>query len=569
MPTLRDIQDPLTYKRGFAALLDPVWPVPDWMWSLLTLLCAALIIAAPRLRLLNRPDWPLLSPWIRATFGLPLHWLGLLLCYAIGFWVFVVCALAYLGGFVEPAFRILESRLYAGLAGIGLGALFGLLARFWAIPAFERQAPPADVLGDAPIRSRDFDPAAYFKPKQGIFFGLDAAARPIYLPIRQARQHLQVVGRTGCGKGVSIQMLVPQFVQQGESAFLFDPKDDKFLPEVLAAWCASAGVPFRLIDLRSTVPQINLLAGISARDLSTLFSAGFGLADSGGIDRVYRLDDRKAAQTAAELIAGLPNPSLPELLGAAVTEESVTSAKVFWGFLQELAMLPAFATRDGLALSQCLAEPGITYVVGSTLDPVVIMAQKMLLLRVLQLIYARPRRDDQRWVTLVVDEFKYLLSQSAIDALGIVRDFNCHVVVAHQSLGDLEACPGIPPAMVAGAVRDNTGLKLTYRPVDDLTARWAQDLSGTTRKHIESVRKDVKEGTADGAWRDEEVPLVHRNDLYKLPDMSGVLFGVGAPTYVSMRPLRCRRARPTVTPAPPIPGAEDAAAPLASVRDLI
>lgn len=118
-------------------------------------------------------------------------------------------------------------------------------------------------------------------------------------------------------------------------------------------------------------------------------------------------------------------------------------------------------------------------------------------------------------------------------------------------------------------MRDNTGLKLTYRPVDDLTARWAQDLSGTTRKHIESVRKDVKEGTADGAWRDEEVPLVHRNDLYKLPDMSGVLFGAGAPAYVSMRPLRCRGARPTVTPAPPIPGAEDAAAPVASLRDLI
>lgn len=569
MPTLRDIQDPIAYRRGFAALLDPVWSVPDWMWSLPTVLCVALVIGAPRLRLLNRPDWPLLSTLIRDVLGLPLHWLGLLLCYSTGVWVFAVVALAYVGGFLEPAVRMLESRFYAAAVGIGVGVALGALLRYWAIPAFERQAPPADLLGDAPIRSRDFDPAAYFKLKQGIFFGLDAAARPVYLPLRQGRQHLQVIGRTGSGKGVSIQMLVPQFVQHGESAFLFDPKDDKFLPEVLAAWCTSAGMPFRLIDLRSTVPQINLLAGISARDLSTLFAAGFGLADSGGIDRVYRLDDRKAAQTAAELIAGLPNPSLPELLVAAVTEESVTSAKVFWGFLQELAMLPAFATRDGLDLSQCLAEPGITYVVGSTLDPVVIMAQKVLLLRVLQLVYARPRSGDQRWVTLVVDEFKYLLSQSAIDALGVVRDFNCHVIVAHQSLGDLEACPGIPPAMVGGAVRDNTGLKLTYRPVDDLTARWAQDLSGTTRKHIESVRKDVKEGTADGAWRDEEVPLVHRNDLYKLPDMSGVLFGAGAPAYVSMRPLRCRGARPTVTPAPPIPGAEDAAAPVASLRDLI
>jgi hypothetical protein len=566
------LSDPQTFRDLLRSILEPVWSLPEWTWAIPPALCLVLVLAGPRLRQFNKPGWPLLSPITQDWVGLPLHWMGIALAVCLSGVMFAIAALANLGNAVDQVISILSSRVVACGWGAATGMSLGLLVRYVLVPGFERADRPADVLGQPPIRARDYDPSRYFRVSKGIFFGLDAGARPLYLPLQVARRHLQIIGQTGSGKGVAAQVLLPQFVAASEAAFVFDPKNDRFLPEVLAGWCAAQGVPFRLIDLRpGQPPQLNLLADITPSDLATLFAAGFDLGDTGGQDRVYRLDDRRAAQAAADLAAHFPDASMPDLLAEAAKVDSVTNARVFWGFFQELAALPVFATRKGLRLADCLEEPGITYVVGSTLDPVVIMAQKMLLLRLLQLLYDRPRDDTQRWVALFVDEFKYLLSAPTINSLGVGRDFNCHVMLAHQSLGDLEACPGIPAPVVTGAVRDNTGLKLTYRPVDDATARWAQDLSGTTRAHVETVQKGLREGHADGSWRDTEVPLIHRNDLYKLPDMSGVLFGAGTPTYVSMRPLRTREPRPLPVAAPPLADGATGAhpKPAATIKDLI
>lgn len=555
-PILELLNDPMTYMHIIKLMLDPVWPYPRWIWALPPAFVVLLTMASSRLAKFNRADWPILSSVIRDWLAAPTYVLGVILLIALASYAGAIAALSIIADAVPGVWEQIRFRAYFSALGLSGGFLLGRVITDLVIPRWERLSGAPDVLDGSPVNDRDYDPTKLFKLKRGIFFGLDANGRASYLPLPVARQHMQIVGSTGSGKGVAAQVLIPQFLLAGETCFVFDPKDDKHLPEVTAAFCAERGIKFRLIDLRpSAPPQLNLLRGIDGKDFATLLNAGFDLADTGGIDRVYRLDDRHAATNTGALIRDMQGASLPELAARAALDTTITEARVFFGFLQELAALPVFATREGIDLGACLQEPGLTYVIGSTLDPVVIMAQKMLLLRVLQLIYSRPREQVQRWVTVFMDEFKYLLSIPSINALGVVRDYQCHLMIAHQSLGDLEACPGIPAATVAGAVRDNANLKLVYQPIDDGTAQWAENLSGTTLKHIESTAKRRRDGGApDGSWQTQEVPLIHRNHLYTLPKMTGVLYGDGVARYTAMRPLRAHAQRPKAEGAPPIAG---------------
>ena len=52
------------------------------------------------------------------------------------------------------------------------------------------------------------------------FFGLDIKQRPVYLDGKQARLNKVIPAATRAGKGVSVQMLVPQFVLAATSRLL-------------------------------------------------------------------------------------------------------------------------------------------------------------------------------------------------------------------------------------------------------------------------------------------------------------------------------------------------------------
>lgn len=376
--------------------------------------------------------------------------------------------------------------------------------------------------------------------KERFFFGLDQKGRPVYISGAQARLNKVVPAATRAGKGVTAQVLIPQYASAGDGVFFFDPKRDSKLPRALASFCQRYEIPFQLIDLSySAPPQINPCAGLDVRQIQMLFSAAFDLADTGQMDRVYRLEDRQAAARTAVLAVQEDSRDLPSMIRVASSEESVTSAKVFWGFLNELAALPAISAAEGFNLLSPFERGGIVYVLGDPLDPVVKMAQRMLLVRVLLQIYQRPRFDGPiRPICVALDEFKHLLSEPACDALGMIQDFGGHAMLLFQSLGDLASCPGIPEKRVRGAVLDNSKLKFVLQSQNDETAKWASSETCAVHQFVESSDKAQSHDRSPGQWRESEVPAVHPNTFKKLPPMVGVLIVGGESKVVQVSPLQ-------------------------------
>ena len=234
-----------------------------------------------------------------------------------------------------------------------------------------------------------------------------------------------------------------------------------------------------------------------------------------------------------------------------ITDED---AVAFLEKLTEMTELDAIDTDEGPNLSELFAAPGFLYVIGSIRSVESIQCQKLLLLRILQIIEKRPEElADRLPIALMLDEFKYILSPPALQALGTVRDKNCHLILAHQSIGDLEECKGLDPAAVRGAVLENTGIKFIYRAKTPETAEWASELSGTIIARTR--RTDIQQSAFDAAtaqYSEVERALLTKNDILALPKLVGMLFGVGLAK-------RCQAARmskgerPKLVPAPRAP----------------
>jgi hypothetical protein len=376
--------------------------------------------------------------------------------------------------------------------------------------------------------------------KGKVFFGKDVRGRPVYLDAAQARLNKAIPAATRAGKGVTVQMLAPQFALQGDGTYIFDPKRDSKMSRALASFCHRKGLPFQLIDLRGDAPpQVCLFEGLDARQMTMMFSAGFDLADSGEMDRVYRLGDRNAAAATAALAVKADTRALPEMLKTASVDENITQAKVFWGFLTELAGLPSISAKQGFDLTAPFTKGGIVYIMGDPLDPIVKMAQKMLLVRVLMQIYQRPRFESApRWIGVVLDEFKHLLSIPACDALGMIQDFQGHATLLFQSFGDFAGVPGVDEKRVRGAVLDNCKLKMIFQAQNDETAQWAASETCTTTNYISSSDKAHDEDRSPGHWREGEVPSIHPNTFKRLPPLTAALIVGGDARLLRVAPLQ-------------------------------
>jgi len=102
-------------------------------------------------------------------------------------------------------------------------------------------------------------------------------------------------------------------------------------------------------------------------------------------------------------------------------------------------------------------------------------------------------------------------------------------------------------------VLENTGIKFIYRAKAFETAEWASDLSGSIV--AKTRRVDIQQSAFDAAtaqYTEVERALLTINDIYAMPKLVGMLFGVGLAK-------RCQAARmpkgerPQLTPAPRSP----------------
>nr|WP_236578085.1 ATP-binding protein [Vibrio parahaemolyticus] len=115
-----------------------------------------------------------------------------------------------------------------------------------------------------------YDPEDYIDLNKGVFVGLDRVHKPQYIPLLTSqKQHADIIGTTGAGKGVASGLILYQLILADEGVFVMDPKNDEWAPHLMKYACEKAGKPFYLIDLNKKVPQLDLLgcnAGTNRRD---------------------------------------------------------------------------------------------------------------------------------------------------------------------------------------------------------------------------------------------------------------------------------------------------------------
>ncbi|MES2501791.1 MAG: hypothetical protein V4545_04230 [Pseudomonadota bacterium] len=380
-----------------------------------------------------------------------------------------------------------------------------------------------------------YDPLKYFDLKKGIFVGLSIHGKPVYIPINAFRKHLQIIGETRMGKTVSAILFQAQAAFLNECVIVFDPKNDKFAPIVLKATANRAGVPFIYINLNADQPaQLNPFSGATESEIEELLINCFELSSKGDNAEIYRVLDRAALRKLTHSGA----KTILEMLKVGAMDESINSAKMLWEGLQELGAHPVIHTSNGLELDKLIREPSVIYITGSKGHDNTIRLQKLVLLRILQIIDKSGLANNANWISLYLDEFKYLLCPAALRALGTVADRNCHLTIVHQSLGDLSDVDNLDPNAIRGAVIVNTGLKLVYKTLDPESAAWASKMSGTVNSFTETISKSAF-SASPGSYLESQKPLFDINIFLSLPKMTGVLFGAGLAQQVRVNYLPC------------------------------
>lgn len=411
-----------------------------------------------------------------------------------------------------------------------------------------------------PNAQNKYQTEQYFNAKKGIFFGLNEHKKPVYIPWQQWRKsHVDVIGTTGSGKGVAAGVLLSQAVASGECVVVVDPKNDEWLPHVMRESAAHANVPYVYIDLQSEQHQWNPLLHKNANEIEELLSAGFSLGEKGTDADFYRLDDRRAARIYASY-ANRQDISLIETLQLLIQHQPdvAEAGKKFVSDLEEIGLVDAVNTRAGIDLGSLIKQGAVIYVRGSMRNPRILKLQRIFVLSMMQHIEVRPRQlaNEQlaRHVCIFLDEFKYLISRPTLEALGAIRDKGAHVMIAHQSLGDLRDCPAdIDPESVVSSVNENCAIKMAYQVKDPDTALWLARMSGTILVDDEIRQVKTNTGlteTRDGerTLRQAERPLVDTNMLHALPERCAVLYGAGLAQFFFTSPIQVTKNGEAIKP---------------------
>lgn len=410
-----------------------------------------------------------------------------------------------------------------------------------------------------PSAALEFEPLKHVDLEKGIFLGLDENEKPVFIEFGSSNSapHIQVVGTTGAGKGVSLGVMAAQFLERGESVFFCDPKNDEWAPHVMYAAAQRTGKPFHFVNLnRPNGPQFNPFAGATEEEAFELFQAGFSLTEKGDASDFYGIADRREASLTAKLMAE-KNLNIAQAYAARreILQDKETGAEKFAGRLREMAETPSInATSGGVDLGRVIAEGGCVYIVGSMRNDIVKTVQRILLVRLIQLAERRDRiAGGLRPVCIILDEVKYHLSRPALEGLGAARDKGVHLVLAHQSLGDLKDCSkDLNPDAVVDAVVENCRIKLCYRLLNPVTAEWLAAMSGEIQADDETrkVRRNIAQSETvlpERSIKQTDRYFVDVNMLMNLPKAVGVMYGDGLAKFVSIRPLAVTKNPAAVT----------------------
>ncbi|ELY1990153.1 type IV secretion system DNA-binding domain-containing protein [Vibrio harveyi] len=377
-----------------------------------------------------------------------------------------------------------------------------------------------------------YDPLDYIDLNKGVFVGLDREHQPQYIPLSEIqKQHADVIGTTGAGKGVATGLILYQLILAEEGVFVMDPKNDEWAPHLMKYACEKAGKPFYLIDLNKKAPQLDLLADSTPEQIEELLVAGFSLAEKGDVADFYRIDDRKAAREAPLKASEEERRSFKQLFNSIFVQGIQETIKAFYGKLEELSLVDSINAVGGMRLQDVFDHGGCCYIIGSMRNSKILITQKMILIRLFQLAEMRDRiNGEPRPIAIFLDELKYHISKPAMEGLGAARDKGVHMLLAHQAKADLKDCPAdLNGDAVVGAVVENTKFKLVYRLQDPDTAEWVANMSGTILVDDETRYVEARKTLSEVVDNKRNIRLAERqyvdtNMLLNLPAFVSYIF---------------------------------------------
>lgn len=412
-----------------------------------------------------------------------------------------------------------------------------------------------------------YDPFIYFDEalsKNSLFLGLDDSSNPIFFDKETWNEmNVQIIGKMGSGKGVLATTVFLQcYKNYNDFNIWFDPKNDEWAYSVFKNKINKED--FFYIDLnRSAPPQFNIFSGISKVELNELFVAGFGLGRSGSNADFYRIGDRKACRELSNQFNDYDDIDIDLIMKKWLNlpQKIRDDAKNFYGQLEELAELNCIRTKRGLNLSELIEsdKPGMLYITGALRDENVVMLQKMLLLRLTQLIEKRDRTNNIKHINIMLDEVRYLISKNTVEMMGTIRDKKANIIYTHQSLGDLVgSSQDLDPISTKNVMLDNVGLRWIYKLDIKESADWASDLTSETLKDIERRTISLNEGNVEMTSKEtsifkQKTNFIESSVIQNLPKRCGVLIGLnGLPKLAYSSPVIVEKLQKTITIAPPI-----------------
>ncbi len=176
-------------------------------------------------------------------------------------------------------------------------------------------------------------------------------------------------------------------------------------------------------------------------------------------------------------------------------------------------------------------ENAVVYIKGNLDDDVINSACSVMMMEIVQEC-KRLSETKQSHTFLAVDEVAFLVNDRFADALATVASFDCNILLAYQSEGDLLNLKDKSQnaEAISSRIKTNCKYSLYYMAQDFETARVMADDSGLIQKAVTRSEKVTTGRHMAEVWSQErdihrvEENLITTNRARMLPERVGILY---------------------------------------------
>lgn len=382
------------------------------------------------------------------------------------------------------------------------------------------------------IKAKDFDPRPFYLPGK-MFLGLDENATPIYMDDEVfLKNHKKVIGPSQTGKGVVLGVLLDQAIMKGWGAWFVDQKPDDFICDIMRESCERHGrkAP-QYLDLNGVGPGAYApFAHGTPRERRERVVKAYSMADTGTAADYYKRLERKVLDYIMPYWDGslrhldaLLRGKHPEINDAKrnwIRENSGSLDSNTSEFMQLETLLAT--PEESFNVSDALLGADVVYIRSNMKDTIVRKGCIALLDEVVQVTL---RNKLPTPVFVVLDEIKFIVSDTLADALATILSKGMNMALTYQAITDLLNLPdkSLNAESIRGGIDTNTQVTLSYRANDFETAKWVSDQTGLGQKTVTKMEKvDVNKAGAE-MWGEErsvgqvEENYITTNQLLSLP----------------------------------------------------